>query len=460
MIFIKKSIIAVIVGTIVLATTIVCITVAISTKHIHSFGDWEVFMDSACNKLGIERRYCACGEYQDQSISKKDHTEGEWVYDESSGNRVLSCEKCGKVLQTDELNDHSHEWTSWIIVKEATCTTEGKLSRSCECGIVENKTLDMLEHTYGEWKTITESTCTEKGIKERICECGAKQEKSISTLSHEYGEWIVIAKPTCTQKGTKYRTCKCGEKQEKDIETIDHLYGNWVIVTQPACETDGLKQRTCTCGETQTETVSMLGHRFGHWKTTKAPTCTEEGILERSCPCGKVDQIPIDKEEHGEERTEIIGNNICYYCIKCNEMISQEIISYSVGLQIENGIVYGLGSCTDTIVKIPAEHNGNKVYKIADGAFKNASNIETVILPNTIKTIDKQAFAYCKNLKSVYINDSIENIGMWIFDSCNNLETLYFSGTEAQWNDIDKDKEWDSYSGNFTTIFNYIITNK
>lgn len=70
----------------------------------------------------------------------------------------------------------------------------------------------------------------------------------------------------------------------------------------------------------------------------------------------------------------------------------------------------------------------------------NKKNVEYTI-PDSVTAIGKNAFSYCTNLESITIPDSVESIDMEVFYSCSSLKTINFSGSEEQWNAIEKN-EW------------------
>lgn len=70
--------------------------------------------------------------------------------------------------------------------------------------------------------------------------------------------------------------------------------------------------------------------------------------------------------------------------------------------------ISGLGTCIDTELKIPAySPSGDVVTKISDGAFENCSDLLSVTIPSTVKTIGTGVFRGCANL--VAINVDTEN---------------------------------------------------
>ena len=74
------------------------------------------------------------------------------------------------------------------------------------------------------------------------------------------------------------------------------------------------------------------------------------------------------------------------------------------------------------------DKNGNeddvkKLKKIDNGLFYY-SNIESIIIPDSVKNIGGSAFAHCENLKSIKMSHSIESIGYKAFAWCKNLKSI------------------------------------
>lgn len=72
-----------------------------------------------------------------------------------------------------------------------------------------------------------------------------------------------------------------------------------------------------------------------------------------------------------------------------------------------------------------------KKYTVPDGvmtiwnqSFCEASNLETIVFPNTLEMIDYCSFELCTGLKSVDLPDSLIEIYDQAFDSCYNLKTI------------------------------------
>ncbi len=79
---------------------------------------------------------------------------------------------------------------------------------------------------------------------------------------------------------------------------------------------------------------------------------------------------------------------------------------------------------------------------ISDYAFSRCKSLTSIIIPNSVVSIDKYAFSRCLSLASIVIPDSITNIGYHTFEFCPKL-TIYCEA-ESQpkgWND-----DWNPYN--------------
>ena len=61
---------------------------------------------------------------------------------------------------------------------------------------------------------------------------------------------------------------------------------------------------------------------------------------------------------------------------------------------------------------------------LENGAYKNNTEIQHVIISNGVTSIGKTAFNYCSNLSSVTIPNSVTSIGMVAFGSCEKLSSV------------------------------------
>tara|TARA_B110000014_G_scaffold132099_1_gene91212 strand:+ start:148 stop:720 length:573 start_codon:yes stop_codon:yes gene_type:complete len=74
-------------------------------------------------------------------------------------------------------------------------------------------------------------------------------------------------------------------------------------------------------------------------------------------------------------------------------------------------------------VKIP-----DSVTSIENMAFRNCSNLTSVIIGNKVTSIGRWAFKDCLNLTNITIPDSVTQIGSRAFSGCINLKSITFLG--------------------------------
>lgn len=92
----------------------------------------------------------------------------------------------------------------------------------------------------------------------------------------------------------------------------------------------------------------------------------------------------------------------------------------------EGGTIYGVRT-DETHIVIPSKIGGIPVTAIGMKAFEN-SNIESIELPPSVKTIGYRAFAGCNKLENVIVPEQsqLQNIGRHAFRSCGALTEFKF----------------------------------
>ena len=144
--------------------------------------------------------------------------------------------------------------------------------------------------------------------------------------------------------------------------------------------------------------------------------------------------------------------------------VAPENPAYSIGLEYTpngdgNCYVSGIGTCTDTVLRIPPVAPDGKVIGVGDFAFNGCKSIVSVELPDTIVAIGYNAFygcealesinipegvyiipwftfVSCTSLKSISLPKSLVRIEGCAFKDCTSLSTVYYGGNEADWNAI------------------------
>ena len=132
----------------------------------------------------------------------------------------------------------------------------------------------------------------------------------------------------------------------------------------------------------------------------------------------------------------------------------------------------GKGQVTGRL-EIPEKVKGITVTEIDEKAFYKWDGITSLIVPDTVKEIEKEAFKYCYSLKSadlgkkltkiednafygcdslveVRLPSTLKSIGYGAFQSCGELNDIYFNGTVSKWNSIKLKNGW--YTDNDTPL--------
>ncbi len=78
---------------------------------------------------------------------------------------------------------------------------------------------------------------------------------------------------------------------------------------------------------------------------------------------------------------------------------------------------------------IPSEYNGKPVTVIGREAFYYSYGFTSVMIPNSVTSIEERAFAGCKNLISIAIPNTVTYIGIRAFGDCTSLESIAIPNT-------------------------------
>ena len=90
-----------------------------------------------------------------------------------------------------------------------------------------------------------------------------------------------------------------------------------------------------------------------------------------------------------------------------------------------------------TSVTIP-----DSVTSIGSYAFGGCSGLTSVTIGNGVTSIGKSAFWGCSGLTSVTIGNGVTSIGDSAFSGCSGLKNITYTGTIADWQNIDKGSWW------------------
>ena len=139
-----------------------------------------------------------------------------------------------------------------------------------------------------------------------------------------------------------------------------------------------------------------------------------------------------------------IGNSSFGFCKNLTYVeIPDSVTTIGTGL-FEN--------CTNLV----SAHLPNSITSIPKYTFYGCKNLESFTISSNITSISVSAFYLCTGLKSISISDSVTTIEDDAFRGCWNLKDIYYSGTQTQWNLINKGNNVSEFS-DVTVHYNSII---
>lgn len=313
------------------------------------------------------------------------------------------CTECGKIEKRDYVDSLGHAWQG-IVIRDATCETDGKLLELCSrCGQMKQTATPKGEHSY-EVYTVA-ATCTSPGYTVRECSaCGDRHIEDITAaLPHNYESHVISA--TCENGGKTIHRCDgCGSSFVTDYtDALGHSWDKGTLVTNATCTGEGVMEYRCircgyhrldadpadghipgafaTCTEPQlcTRCGAVLEKALGHdYKCeVTAPTCTEMGYTTNTCArCGDTNKSnytepaghkPSDWIIDKEPTTDSEGSKH-KECTVCGEKLETQPIEkiYNSATTDSKGeaIVGGyLVTVTDTDTKNPVANAAVALHK-------------------------------------------------------------------------------------------------
>lgn len=130
-------------------------TITTNENHVHSFGEWEVLVDSTCIEKGRKRRYCACGKFEEDEISLKDH---DYVND--------VCTICGAERLTSGFDiDYNDEASTYLIRGYSGTSTTVTITKTYNDGVHGVHDLLILSNIDGDTSTCCLSEANIKKIR-------------------------------------------------------------------------------------------------------------------------------------------------------------------------------------------------------------------------------------------------------------------------------------------------------
>ena len=82
-------------------------------------------------------------------------------------------------------------------------------------------------------------------------------------------------------------------------------------------------------------------------------------------------------------------------------------------------------SGTSTDIAIPSVIDGYSMIGVGGGSFENHTLLESVTIPDSVRSIAYSGFEGCTSLGSITIPDNVTSIGYYAFEGCTGLKNVY-----------------------------------
>ena len=292
-------------------------------SHSHSYTSQVV--QPTCTEKGYTEYTCTCGDsYKTNYTNAKDHTYTSWTVtkeatETSTGSRYRQCYICKELFEEIiPMIPHVHKYTSEDI--PSTCDKQGYTKYTCKCGDSYNTNyIDKLDHTFGEWVVVKEATETTEGLKERKCiNCVHMETMSVPTLSHKHIYTITIVEPTCQNRGYTVYKCDCSYVYKSDYTyTTSHKEVLVKVLIASTCTTPGVGKYGCAyCGlDYGYKTIDL--HNMELTKVMKEASCTQQGLGKYECKdCDEIWYKAIEQTQHTYAYNKSLDG---YYCTGCGK---------------------------------------------------------------------------------------------------------------------------------------------
>ncbi len=308
-----------------------------------------------CTEAGTSQSYCSvCGYTGNNKITPIPPTGHEYVPMKTdaptctkTGMVYLKCTRCGDEKQ-NVIPVTDHHLSDPVVVKEGSCVEPRVTQRHCyTCDYVENiedSSMVNVSHNYSSWTVVKPATCAEEGIELQLCSvCGQQSGQTRPVPKTGVHNFVKIQdlKWDCSGVHEWLNQCTVCGFQSKDHNTggaaPNHNY-EWVVEKQPTCTTAGLKVQICknntyqgTCNARgATEELPATGHHNTWEPVNKVEaTCVTDGRIDYKCSaCGATKSEPIPAHGHHTTAQRVVVQPTCGkdgqgedYCSVCNKVL-------------------------------------------------------------------------------------------------------------------------------------------
>ena len=381
-----------------------------------------------------------------------------WLLGVLSGLCIAACAIGFSACNESGDPPHTHSFTNYISNNDATYTSDGTKTATCDNGCGETDTITdvstMLESKI-EFTTLTVDgtsvsgnvryATTEFDFNNEISVCGTY---SYVVADNVYGTNPYLMKVAPLQEGTNtfYVTVMNGNNAVKQYTVT--LYRNHMYTVSFATQGGtSIQSQTVEEGYLAQEPTAptRTGYTFDGWVYNFATPITGNTTITANW---KVNQYTLTivygngqankviTQDYGTEITETLPETLTreYY----------EFIGWSPAMPTtmpaedktitaqwqsiftrNGGTITGLtsyGQSNYTVLNIPSAIDGVAITRIGIDAFEYCAGLTSVVIPDGVTSIGYSAFYCCTSLTSVTIPDSVTSIGEYAFLDCTSLQ--------------------------------------
>ncbi len=249
-------------------------------------------------------------------------------YDVSETGNGQTYNSLEELYAAREANSHIHSYTE-TITADATCTTDGTKTFTCDCGDTYTETINATGHSFSSYIYNNNATYEADGTETAVCYvCGATDTRTVSgtqlipETQHSHSYAVTTINATCTDNGTRTNTCSCGDSYTETISAVGHNYGAYTYNNDATYYADGTESAACAnCGavdtrpaggtklimETQAETTApAVEIETTKEAATAAETTSADKIAEPDETESAVLEIESVTEQESVEETEAV----------------------------------------------------------------------------------------------------------------------------------------------------------
>lgn len=389
-------------------------------------------------------------------------------------------------LLTTACDNHTHEYGSWYVTKDYSCTEEGECIRKCkycdhtETGIIPaqckyewdsdatshrkvcsvcNGITEQGEHSLGEWTFEDEEKS--EGIKTKSCQCGYKEyDLVVSTVSESVT--YEMDSEVFYEGGVAYCVMAKEDFQEEYVTFANSYNGNPVMAVghRAFAERTSLKGVVIPDGVTMIEDCAFID--CTSLEVIKIGKDVENIYYGAFSGCSSIKSFIVDKDNQyyksvngnlyskdgktlykyttgSSTKSFVIPDSVETIIPHCFQYAKLERVTIPDGVTELSG--YDFVDCT----KLSSVVFGKNIETISTFSFVRCTSLTSVVLPDSVKTLKSGAFMGCTNLTSVYVGKNLQTIGSSCFTGIANL-TIKYAGTEDEWNAVTKQETWNQDS--------------